>query len=211
MRIRIKKSQRNYSFFLHCKVKNLKDIPYGWVIFSFLKKVFLHIRKENSYNLKCILMSFIMRIFILCILFIQEVYAQNPTYIRGKNYEGFSFPKEFKLQGFPPASNRYTLSNIEICQAEKILLSNPVYLSMKGKPYKRRKIRLSKYYRQYVAYIEKDTHIFVHIYFIRKAITNKIELSEDLIMILDGGSYYWRIIVDITDKKIISIEVNGYG
>ena len=38
---------------------------------------------------------------------------------RGKGYEGYIFPKEHSLWGFPPEQNRYTPSSEEIALAEK--------------------------------------------------------------------------------------------
>ena len=113
---------------------------------------------------------FTLILYLLFLFFIQEAFAQNPAYIREKEYEGFSFPREFLLQGFPPSPNRYTLKNIDIFQAEEIIHQTPLYFTTNRNPCERKRIRLSKYYRQYVGYIEKNTHILVHIYFIHKAI-----------------------------------------
>lgn len=154
---------------------------------------------------------FTLILYLLFLFFIQEAFAQNPAYIREKEYEGFSFPREFILQGFPPSPNRYTLKNIDIFQAEEIIHQTPLYFTTNRNPCERKRIRLSKYYRQNVGYIEKNTHILVHIYFIHKAIIKEHELLNDLIIVLDGGNYYWEAIVDITAKKIISIKQNGYG
>ena len=164
----------------------------------------------------CIFPIFIMKfvLSILCLLLTYGVYSQNVTHIKGRKYEGYSFPKEFYLEGFPPASNRYTLSDTDIYRAEEILLKNIPYLitPCSSHKVKLRKVRLHKYYRQYVGYIDGNEQILVHINFISKdTITSIKELSEDLIMIVDGGGSYWEMIINITTGKVISIKQNGYG
>lgn len=147
--------------------------------------------------------------FILFILFQTIVcfsFAQTGRYVFGKNYEGYSFPKEHEIWGFPPAPDRYTLSDKEIEEAEIILKKNikkfnQVFI------YHDKKIliryRLKKYNRQYYGYVnDKGERIVVIFLWLKKHCTIK-ELSDDILMSLGGSLLEGAFNVNLETKELI--------
>lgn len=152
---------------------------------------------------------------IVTILFIvRYVYSQEVVYVKGKGYEGYIFPKEHPIWGFPPEQNRYTPNLEDIIQAEKILQDSIGidYVRSYQEAYCKPPINkntLKKYVRQYVGYSTADGRIIIHIYLNKGVEMDKNKLSEDIIAVLDGGSNHWRIKINISTKKLFDMQVNG--
>ena len=70
---------------------------------------------------------------------------------------------------------------------------------------------LKNYIRQYVGVLAENGNKVIFINFIHKKdeIISLEDIKKDLIYVLDGGTYYWRIHIDITSEKIINMEING--
>lgn len=152
---------------------------------------------------------------IVTILFIVSyVYSQEVVYVKGKGYEGYIFPKEHSIWGFPPEQNRYTPNLEDIVQAEKVLQDSIGidYVRSYQEAYCKPPINkntLKKYVRQYVGYSTADGRIIIHIYLSKGVEMDKNKLSEDIIAVLDGGSNHWRIKINISTKKLFDMQVNG--
>ena len=147
---------------------------------------------------------------IVGLLFHSYAEAQSASYIKGKHYIGYAFPKEYAIKGLPPESNRYTLSREDIIEAEKLLRDSVPHLTNEhGHIYKP---HLKDYYHQYVGYITSNNHILVHIYLSRKGeIMYDNEVSKDLILVFDGGDEFWEIVIDVTGKRILGFGQHGFA
>src|SRR5574344_593610 len=151
-----------------------------------------------------------MSLIIVGLLFHSYINAQNASYIKGKHFTGYAFPKEYVIMGLPPESNRYTLSHENIIEAEKLLRDSVPHLTNAyGHTYKP---HLKNYYHQYVGYITSNNHILVHIYLSRKGeIMYDNEVSKDLILVFDGGDNFWEIVIDVTGKRILGFGQHGFA
>ena len=147
---------------------------------------------------------------IVGLLFHSYAEAQSASYIKGKHFAGYAFPKEYAIKGLPPESNRYTLSRENIIEAEKLLRDSVPHLTNEhGHIYKP---HLKDYYHQYVGYITSNNHILVHIYLSRKGeIMYDNKVSKDIILVFDGGDDFWEIVIDVTGKKILGFLQHGFA
>ena len=147
---------------------------------------------------------------IVGLLFHSYAEAQSASYIKGKHFAGYAFPKEYAIKGLPPESNRYTLSRENIIEAEKLLRDSVPHLTNEhGHIYKP---HLKDYYHQYVGYITSNNHILVHIYLSRKGeIMYDNKVSKDIILVFDGGDDFWEIVIDVTSKKILGFLQHGFA
>ena len=153
-------------------------------------------------------------VIILMLLFTNNtIFSQSVTHVKTKDYEGYIFPKESHIWGFPPTIDRYTLSSIDIVKAERIIQSNKIYIFKKlmfrncGR--NKAKKFLNKYIRQYVGYVKDDGHIIVNVFFTRQGTVEKHKYKDDIISVCDGGTDTWRIVVDLIDQTIIELSTNG--
>lgn len=147
---------------------------------------------------------------IVGLLFHSYAEAQSASFIKGKHYIGYAFPKEFAINGFPLESNRYTLSHENITEAEKLLHDSVPNLT--NEHGNKHKPHLKDYYRQYVGYTTSNNHIVVHIYLTHKdGLLYKSELYKGIIQGFDGGDYYWEIVIDVTGKKILRFSQHGFA
>ena len=142
------------------------------------------------------------------------VYSQETEYVKGKGYEGYIFPKEHSIWGFPPEKGRYTPSSEDIAQAEKILQDsiNTDYVKSNQKAYRKPPINrktLKKYIRQYVGYLTEDGKIIIHIYLNKGIEMDKNKLTKDVIAVMGGGSNHWSISINLSTKELSNMRVNG--
>lgn len=135
------------------------------------------------------------------------------TKIIGNHYKGYIFPKEAELLiPFPDLISRFTPTKNEIILAESIIRDSIVnenrILRNQGKGFPIIHKKLNKYKRQYFGYINSDGDkiIWVNCIWFKK-ISNKI--SEEVIIIMDGGSYFWNIKVNLSKKKLFALAVNS--
>lgn len=145
---------------------------------------------------------------IICVLsFSQGIYIKN------KNYKGYIFPKECDVDVFPRTPNSFTPSAEDVEEAERILreyFQNRSFEINDEYPLINKKT-LKDYYRQYIGEIKNGNKI-IFINFIHKTEKDTSlseEMKKQLIYVLDGGTYYWRIYVDITSGKVLEMTVNG--
>ena len=100
-------------------------------------------------------------------------YSQEGILVKGRNYIGFIFPKEYPLYGGRPMENGYTLNEEEVEQAERILRADfeEVYFVDQSKlkdehdghikHYSKRVLR--RCIRQYLGYKALDGSIQVNV------------------------------------------------
>ena len=145
---------------------------------------------------------------------VSYVYSQEAVYVKGKGYEGYIFPKEHSIWGFPPEQNRYTPNLEDIAQAEKILQDSigTDYVKSNQEAYCKPPLNtntLKKYVRQYVGYSTEDGKIIINIYLNKGIEMDKNKLSKDIIAVIGGGSNHWRIKINILTKELFDMQVNG--
>ena len=71
------------------------------------------------------------------------------------------------------------------------------------------KFKHSDYYRQYVGFIDAKGNKIIFINAVCKAYGQKDDLKKRWVFVLDGGSCYYQIKVDLTNKKCLDFSVNG--
>jgi len=138
--------------------------------------------------------------------------------VRGRNFEGYIFPKEQNIGpvSFDDIKERFTPSAQEIATAEQFIENqlakvNESLVNQVGNCPIIHK-NLSKYKRQYVGYINEQGDKVIWVNFIwgkRKDLLSN--LNKDVIIVLDGCSYYWNIKVNINKGMLYALQVNGIG
>lgn len=161
-------------------------------------------------------MRFVFIIIILSFYGILFSYSQA-IFVQGKNYVGYVFPKEY--EEFPGAlgekNNYYTPSAEDIAQAENWLHNNVDNIFSNDNQYLYfddliNKRSLKKYIRQYRGYLANDNRKMLEIIFVHKNLKIKTErFLKNLITIYDGGSFYWWLLLDLTNNKIDDVHING--
>lgn len=141
------------------------------------------------------------------------LFAQNTVSVKEKEYEGYIFDKGCSiLFSIENQKDRYTPTIEDVRCAERLLNDNITYLkehqSEKNKGYPVIYKKLKKYKRQYVGYLNQDGDIVIWIFFM-KDYQDSCRLSKDIIVMSDGGSNYWSIIVNLTKKTLYDMKING--
>jgi hypothetical protein len=67
----------------------------------------------------------------------------------------------------------------------------------------------SDYFRQYVGYIDSKGNRIVFINSVCKTYGQKRDFKRNWIFVLDGGSCFYQIKVDLTAKKCFDFSING--
>ena len=145
------------------------------------------------------------------------------TGIRSYKFKGTIFDSAYQDIAMYIITPRFTPSTEEIFLAEKILRleignANRPRINQLGKrEYIDR--NLNKYFRQYVGFINEKGHRCIHINFhwdrfslldrLKGDWDDRLEYNSDYSRVLDGGSHYWKINVDLVDKRLFGMEVNG--
>jgi len=139
-------------------------------------------------------------------------YSQESTLVKGKGYIGYAFDKEhFVFMSIDNQKERYTPTKEDIIQAEKIVKEN-IDSVLKKQKYCNSSINrntLKKYKRQYVGFRTNNGDIVIWISLLKNKDINDIELSKDIITILDGGENYWSVFVNLTKGVLYGVRVNG--
>ena len=144
-------------------------------------------------------------ILILFNLFLISAYCQESKHIKGKKFDGYIFDKiHFVFMSIENQKERYTPSSQDIFLSEALLRDsiNSMQVSIN-------KRMLKKYVRQYVGFITNNDEIVVFIKFFKKSYFDKTWLSNDVIDVMDGGSDFWSIFVNVTKRELYDLQVNG--
>ena len=161
------------------------------------------------------------RSLIFILLFIPFIVYAQSTYTKGLKYKGYIFDKDIFTAISPPkCTERYTPTKEDIRFAEKILTDSIGYIR-KNQPKHKKSVMgikwdsypidlgtLPYYRRQYVGFKTEEGDSIIWINFLKDSTPEK-DLSEDLVMVLDGGSNYWYIFINITRKELFGMLVNG--
>ena len=140
------------------------------------------------------------------------VYSQESTLVKEKKYIGYIFKKEhFVFMSVDNQKERYTPTKKDIEQIEKIL-EDSINSVLKKQKYCNTSINrntLKKYKRQYVGFITKNGNVVIWINFLRNKELEDVELSKDIVAVLDGGERYWSIFINLTKTTLYGVHING--
>lgn len=136
----------------------------------------------------------------------KSTYSNNKLFIRSID----------SLTKFTPTKENIVLA--EIILKEQIQKVNKSRVNQFGKrEYIDR--NLNKYFRQYIGFINEQGDSIVHINFYWNRFTifdrikgywnDRLEYTSDFSVPLDGGSRYWNINVNLTNKQLYELSVNG--
>lgn len=107
---------------------------------------------------------------------------------------------------------RPTLDDIR--NAEKLMRNKYTYIMSPEKTDKfgrETRPRLKWYTRQYVFGVDENGKKYVWINALRlendKSYTERV--SKHIIRVRDGGNYFWNVLLNITDGKVLSVMTNG--
>lgn len=141
-------------------------------------------------------------------------FCVQSIFIKHKCYTGYIFEKEhFVFVDLGEDYIRYTPTEDDVIKSENILKlnireTNIEHLNQSNKmPVIDKK--LNKYIRQYVGFINSKGEKIIWINFIWKNYFSDSDYKNDIIFVKDGGSYYWNIKVDVNNKKLYDLRVNG--
>jgi hypothetical protein len=118
---------------------------------------------------------------------------------------------------------RFTPNANEIILAEDILKSQIKQANTRRiNQFRRRQYidrNLNKYFRQYVGFVNKQGQRIIHINFHWNKFTlidrlkgnwdDRLNYTSDYSRVLDGGSRFWNINVNLSEKKVYGMVVNG--
>ena len=139
----------------------------------------------------------------------------TPCHIKGKGFEGYIFPKEYVLViPSEDIKDRYTPTKQDIINVESIIkdqlatINKSLINQGNGCPIIHEKLK--KYKRQYFGFTndEGDSIVWVNCIW-GKRISDTWD--KDVVIILDGCSYYWNIKKNLNKKKVFDLQVNGPG
>jgi len=140
---------------------------------------------------------------------------KQAEYVKGKCFDGYIFPKEYVgIIPLDSVKEKYTPSKEDILNAENILEEQLAFLNKKlinqgnGCPIVHKKLK--KYKRQYIGLINENGEKVVWINFIwakKEGVLTKWD--KEVIIVLDGCSYYWNVKVNLDKQKLFDLSVNG--
>ncbi|HEY0054642.1 MAG TPA: hypothetical protein VGB63_04725 [Pedobacter sp.] len=143
------------------------------------------------------------------------------TYIKGQNFEGVIFAKDFVFPFLDNESGdkRFTPSIFEIEMAEKLLNKdiNFVNLLQTNQGYGRGPIihkNLTKYARQYFGYYTPQGEKIIYISCLLKSTYGTASKESPTwlrgaVLVLNGGSNYWQVQANLNKSTLFGLDVNG--
>jgi hypothetical protein len=149
-------------------------------------------------------------------LFLMFFLSNESILINGKDFNGYIFDENhFVLMSIDNQSKRYTPSKEDIFLAESIIknklkcLNTSLINQGDNCPIIHKKTK--KYIRQYVGFINNRNEKIVWINFVWKDKFSNEKMSKDIIQVMDGCSYYWNIKVNLDNKNLNDLNINGQG
>lgn len=139
---------------------------------------------------------------------------QTPGLIQGKGFKGYVLGKDQPvLMNIENQKERYTPEEEDVLLAEQLIkkglteLNNSMINQGSGCPVIHRNLR--KYVRQYVGYVNTAGEKVIWINFLWKSDTDMQALANEVSIVLDGCSHYWNIKVNLNQRMLYDLFVNG--
>lgn len=144
--------------------------------------------------------------------------CEGSIYVKTNDYEGVIFCANCPENLKDDKAYRWSPTEEDIALAEK-LIKKYIVRSVEKKHYMPNQYsspivhqNFDKYYRQYLGLKDKRGRKILYVKCFWKDRENKFPgWKRKLIGVLDGGSYYWTIKVNLKKKKCFDYRVNGYG
>lgn len=143
-----------------------------------------------------------------------NAFAQNkPIKYCGHAFNGYIYDTSFfLLKSITNQNKRINLTKAEVGLAEELLKSKlkEININQSNQVGKCPNIckKLKKYTRQYFGFETKNGEKIIWInLFWNKDLLN--EVNTGVISVNDGCSYYWNIEVNITNRTLTNLDVNG--
>jgi hypothetical protein len=143
--------------------------------------------------------------------FIEIKENENAYLISNNNSFGEIFNENFESNAIENSLKRFTPTIEEVNQAENILKLG-FKKSNKSKDGRFISRNLKDYKRQYLGYINSDGEKMLHISFYLDKNSKKQDnrfWKEEYKMILDGGTSYWIVKINLKTNKLENIAING--
>lgn len=169
---------------------------------------------------------------LICILFLSlqlkaqkikfsEKKSSKHTYVRGAEFEGVVFSREFTFPFMPESSeaDRFTPSTNEIEEAERLLAKdlkavNHLQRGQGGSLGPVIHQNLNNFIRQYYGYLsaEGEKIIFISCLLKNNYTSNAKEIpnwQKGAVIVLNGGSNYWQVRANLKTKSLFGLAING--
>ena len=148
---------------------------------------------------------------------VSDSLCDGSIYVKTDEYEGIIFGANCPENVKDDKTYRWSPTEEDIALAEE-LMKKYIAKIVKKNPstviYGTSKIHLNfdKYYRQYFGIIDRHGRKILFVNCFWKEYENRFPgWKQSLIGVCDGGSYYWRIRVNLKKKKCFDYRVNGCG
>lgn len=178
-----------------------------------LKKA-IPLQMKNKKEMKkviIILTTLCMAVALPCFGQTDTTFTKAEHYKTGK-FEAAIFPANYDDYRFSKGKQRFTPTRKEIDQAETALKNdlrslNKNLINQSSSPIIHKK--LSRYKRQYFGYTDEngDRMLFINCFW-NKTIDSFL---DGIIIMLDGGSYYWSVKFNLTKGELFDLMINGYA
>lgn len=138
---------------------------------------------------------------------------KKPIKYCNKIFNGYIYDTNFYLlKSIKDQSKRINLTKAEVELAEELLKSKLKEINI-NQPNQAGKCpnickRLNKYTRQYFGFETKNGEkiIWINLFWNKDLVS---EVNTGVISVNDGCSYYWNIEVNITNRTLTNLDVNG--
>lgn len=157
-------------------------------------------------------------VFIILFLSLTSVTIAQTRYIRGQNsmpvkgdyFQGYIFDKYYELIPNEDFDFKFTASKEDIAKAEQIVFDSLILTNKLSKYPPRNYINqnFTQYQRQYQGLINQQGDSIIYINYL---LHSKHDLSLQIIDVLDGGTDYWHVYVNLSKGIIEQYDVNGEG
>jgi hypothetical protein len=156
-----------------------------------------------------------------------EPSRDNIRRVSGCGFKGIILTAEYDMGVLSPIPKdwpRFTPQEADVVEAEKIVRDSIERLNkdkrnqLEGSP--NIEENLSSYFRQYVGFLSASGHRILYV----NMLWNEVPLIDRMVKgsdprgyndgfcnMVDGGSAYWQITIDLDSAEVIHFSVNGVG
>jgi len=142
--------------------------------------------------------------------------AQQPLFVKGKGFKGYIFSEDVEMYVyFKEKPGRFTPTRAEVILCEKLLKEQLRNIKQSKAAQCAGCLviheNLQRYMRQYVGYINEKGEKILWINMLWDESSYLEDVDKRIIMVDDGGNYYWNVKVNLKSAKIYDLQINGHG